>query len=352
MDINKQSDQANSPPPQQNNTPNSSLPIPTPQQPSQEPVSPISTIQQSSGSASFAASSPSPVVPNPASNIPPIEQSSSSSQSAGGKKLNMLIVSLVVLFVGVLTGVSLFAAGFFQSNMLRLGESTSEEQGQPAPHQKIVVGTDATYPPMEFKDENGNLIGLDIDLGKKIAEEINAEIEYKSLKWDDLFTALERREIDAIISSVTITEERKTKYAFSEPYFNAGQVIVTDKNGVVTKPEQLRGKRVGVQRKTTSEEEAVRYAGEVGTVRYEDYTEAVASMSAGSIDAIIVDLTAAKGLVDKHQNLKIASDPFTNEYYGIVMRKDSADLQEQFNAAIVSLKQRGIIDNIRQKWFQ
>lgn len=235
-------------------------------------------------------------------------------------------------------------------------QSTQVSQDQlaiPKETMKFVIGTDATYPPMETHDVNGNLIGYDIDLGKELGKGLDREVVFQRLAWDDLFPALEQGNIDVIISSVTINDERKQKYIFSDPYFNAGQVIVMKKTDqAIATPTELKGKIVGVQKETTSEKEAVTYASDSATVRYDDYIQAVASLSAGHINAIIIDLTAAKGLIDTNQNLSITSDPFTKEYYGIAMKKGDTDLQKKINAILLSLKEKGTLDSLKQKWFK
>ena len=89
-----------------------------------------------------------------------------------------------------------------------------------------VVATDAAFPPMEFVDANKNIVGFDIDLMNAIAKAMGFEVEYKNTAWDGIFAGLESGDYDAIISAVTIRDDRKAKYDFSEPYINAGQAIV------------------------------------------------------------------------------------------------------------------------------
>lgn len=271
-------------------------------------------------------------------------------------KPNMVILSLVVLSIGILAGLGLFASGLFRRNTLRMGESISNQPTKAAVQriEKITVGTDATYPPMEFKDENGKLVGYDIDLAGEIGKEMKVAVEFKDIAFDKIFEALEANEIDAIMSSVTITEERKIKYNFSEPYINAGQVMVALRSDQQTRwtTDNLAGKRVGVQKGTTSEEEALKYVSKNLVTAFADYSLAISALNNKGIDVIIVDLTAAKGLVDKNPNLQIISDPFTNEYYGVVFRKTDRKLKSEVDKSIMSLQKRGILNNIKQKWFQ
>ncbi len=289
-----------------------------------------------------------------------VNQASSMPSSDGDgdqpHKVNKFMLPVAVLFLGAVTGVFLYFSGFLKNDTLRLGEYTSNYPSSVPMQQKekIIVGTDATYPPMESKDENGNLVGYDIDLGEEIGTELGYDVEFKDIAFDKIFDALDTKQIDVIISSVTITDERSQKYNFSEPYINAGQVIVIRRDGKedAMSAEELKGKRVGVQKGTTSEEEALKYTNRNLVNAFSDYTQAVAALSSRTIDALIVDLTAAKGLVDENPSLVIASDPFTNEFYGVALRKDDVELKSKIDKVILSLQKRGILNNIKQKWFQ
>ncbi|MCD6286019.1 MAG: transporter substrate-binding domain-containing protein, partial [Anaerolineae bacterium] len=131
--------------------------------------------------------------------------------------------------------------------LLALGALTGCKAGS----ETVVVATDATWPPMEYVDENKEIVGYDIDLMNAVAEAAGLEIEFKNVAWDGIFAGLAAGEYDAIISSVTITEERQEKYDFSEPYINAGQIVVVGADSDITGPDALSGSTVGAQIGTT-----------------------------------------------------------------------------------------------------
>ncbi len=218
----------------------------------------------------------------------------------------------------------------------------------------LSFGTDATFPPMEFMDKQGNMIGFDIDFGQRIGKDTGINVQFKNIKWDDVFTALENKQIDAIISSVTITDERKQKYDFSLPYLNAGQVAITQRtNNTINAATDLRGKKIGVQKGTTNEEEAKKVTAPNLVVEYDDYQKATQALVNGQVDAILSDLTAAKGITTDNPTLKIATDPFTNEEYGIVFRKgENPQLEKKINDVISSLQTNGVLTDLRQKWLE
>jgi ABC-type amino acid transport substrate-binding protein len=123
---------------------------------------------------------------------------------------------------------------------------------QPAGARKIVVATDATWPPMEMVDENKNIVGFDIDLLTAAANAAGFVVEFKNTAWDGIFAGLEAGKYDAVISSVTITEERQKTMDFSTPYINAGQILVVKSDSTnVTTLADLKGKTVGAQIGTT-----------------------------------------------------------------------------------------------------
>ncbi len=257
---------------------------------------------------------------------------------------------LAILIVAVTFLVSLIAINQFAKNP----NIRKTEAEQPQPVKKILkfyAGTDATFPPMEYEDENKQIIGYDIELGQELASEMNAEIEYVNIPWDELFTSLEERKIDMVIAAVTITDERKQKYIFSDPYLNAGQVVITKKTDTEIKsPQDLSGKKVGVQKGTTNEEEAAKYTSDNLVIRYDDFIDAGKDLIAGKVDAIFSDLQGAKGIITTNPELKIASDPFTEEYYGIVFRPDQTELRDQINTALTSLRQKGILNNLKERY--
>jgi len=101
-------------------------------------------------------------------------------------------------------------------------KNASDEPGK----KKYIVGTDATYAPMEYLNEKGEIVGFDIDFVKALAEELGIEVEFKNIGWEPLFPAVQNGEVDFAVSSITITDERKENNDFTEPYFYANQLIL------------------------------------------------------------------------------------------------------------------------------
>jgi ABC-type amino acid transport substrate-binding protein len=255
------------------------------------------------------------------------------------------IILLIIMFIGFLA-----LATWYFTTQLQKTTAPSQTASSSSPT-TLVVGTDPTFQPMEFT-QNGKIVGYDIDLADLIAKQLGTQVKFKNITFDNLFTALQQRQIDLIISAVTITPERQKKYAFSKEYLNAGQVIITQKtNTLIKAPTDLKGKKIGVQQGTTDETEALKYTDKNLVINYPDYVQATKALVNGNIDAIITDLPSAQGIAGNNPTLKIASDPFTNDYYGIVFRKGDPEV-EQVNKALDSLRVRGYLTELKHKWLE
>ncbi len=220
----------------------------------------------------------------------------------------------------------------------------------------IKVATDATYPPFEFLDKDKNIMGYDIDLINAVCAQVNCKAEVKSTAWEGIFPALQKGDYDAVISGVTITEERDKTMDFTTPYIEVGQVVLvradeTRINGV----EDLADKVVAVQKGTTNDEAATKMKeeGKIKEVkRFPTFDLAVVSLLQKDVDAVIIDNTGASGYMGTNPDkLKVAGDKFTSEGLGIVVREGDKTLQDAFNAALAALEADGTLDKLYQKWF-
>jgi polar amino acid transport system substrate-binding protein len=220
---------------------------------------------------------------------------------------------------------------------------------------KFVIATDASFPPMEFVDEAKNIVGFDIDLIKAIAKDQKFEVEIKNVAWDGIFAGLESKQYDAILSSVTVTDERKQKYDFSEPYFNANQGIVVRADDTTIKSEKdLAGKTVGVQIETTGAI-AVRKIEGAKIKQFDTPDLAMLDLVNKNVDAVVVDTPVAANYALQAEQfkgkLKIASEIVTDEVYGLTVQKgDPQKLLPLFNAGLKNVKASGEYKKIYEKW--
>ena len=221
---------------------------------------------------------------------------------------------------------------------------------------KLTFGSDCTFPPMEFLDANKNIVGFDIDLINAVAKAGGFEAVVKNTAWDGIFAGLAAGDYDAVLSSVTITDERKQTMDFSIPYVNAGQVIIVPKAYSASSDlKAFGGKKVGVQIGTTGASEVMKYK-DIQMKTYDEVGLAVEDLTIGRTDAVVVDSPTAASYVlqnDKYKaKLKIIGKPFTNEQYGIAVRKGDKKTLDLVNKGLQAVLKDGTVDKLSKKWLQ
>jgi len=218
----------------------------------------------------------------------------------------------------------------------------------------IQVGTNAEYRPFEFVDENNNIVGFDVDLMAALAEAGGFEYEFVNTKWDGIFVALANGEFDAVISAVTITDERKQTVDFTEPYFNAGQVLaVLDDNTTITGLDSLNDTvRVGVQLGTTADIFLTDNTS-AQVQRFDELPLALQALGNRDVDAVVAELPVLSDYLQANPGLngKIVGEPFTDELFGIAVNKGKPEVLAALNDALAAIKGNGVYDQIYAKWF-
>jgi polar amino acid transport system substrate-binding protein len=225
-----------------------------------------------------------------------------------------------------------------------------------APVPKLTFGCDATWPPMEFLDKGKNIVGFDIDMIKAAAQAAGFEAEVKNTAWDGIFAGLAAGDYDAVLSAVTITDERARTMDFSVPYLDAGQVLVVKKaTEGVTRLEQFGGKKVGAQIGTTGAIEVAKHK-DIKLKSYDEVGLAVEDLYVGRIDAVVVDKPTAITYVlqnDKYKgSLKIVGDSFTDEHYGVAIKKGNQKTLDLVNKGLSTIIQDGTLAKIADKWLK
>jgi polar amino acid transport system substrate-binding protein len=217
---------------------------------------------------------------------------------------------------------------------------------------KIRVATDATWPPFEYVDEDTmEIVGFDIDLFTAIAEAADLKVEFLNVAWDPLLAGIAQCQYDAAISSITITPERAEEMLFSDPYFEAGQLIsVRIDNTNINGKDDLVGKVAGAQIGTTGSFEIEAIEG--ATLKtYDDIGLAFQDLMNGQIDAIVADSPLTLGYVNANPDkLKTVGDLLTSESYGIAVCMDEPELLAKINEGLAEVKANGTIDELIDKW--
>jgi polar amino acid transport system substrate-binding protein len=224
-----------------------------------------------------------------------------------------------------------------------------------AQEKTIVFATDSTWPPMEFVNENKEIVGFAIDYMTEAGKLAGFKAEFKAVAWDGIFAGLAGGQYDAICSSVSITEERKGKMDFSEPYFKVRQAVVVRKDSEAKSLEDLKGKQVGSQISTTGTFAVQKVEGVVSKT-YDEVGLAIEDLFNGRIDAVVCDDPVAANYALQNEKykaaLKIAAviESGEVEFYGIAVNKGNAEVLALVNKGIAAVQEKGIDKELIKKW--
>lgn len=223
--------------------------------------------------------------------------------------------------------------------------------------EELIMGLDDTFAPMGFRDEKGELVGFDVDLANEVAERIGVTIKFQPIDWSMKETELNAGNIDLIWNGYTITAERQEKVAFTKPYLENSQIIVTLAGSDINTKADLAGKNVAVQAESSaldainSEPEVAESFGEL--VEFSTNNEAFSDLESGRTDALVVDEVNARYFMKQvgEEKYKVLDEDFGDEEYGIGLRKDDTELLKKINDAMDEMKKDGTYDAIYAKWF-
>lgn len=226
---------------------------------------------------------------------------------------------------------------------------------------KVRIGTEGAYPPFNFVDQNGNLKGFDIDIARALCEEMGVECEFVIQDWDGIIPGLLAKKYDAIIASMSITEERKQKVDFTNKYYQTPARFVAEKGAdIEVSMEGLKGKTVGVQRATIHENFLRdRFGDAVDIKSYATQDEANMDLASGRVDLVIADATVLLGgflETEAGENYEFIGPGFTDEEWfgegiGIALRKEDDDLRKMLNDAIQAIREKGVYQEINAEYF-
>ncbi len=221
---------------------------------------------------------------------------------------------------------------------------------------EFVMGMDISFPPMGFKDENGELTGFDVDMAKAVAEHMGLTVKLQAIDWNSKEMELSTGNIDVVWNGYTITDERKEKVLMSEPYMGNAQVIVVKAGSDIKSLADVAGKRLGVQ-DGSSAQEAVEanadFAASVGEmIKFKDNVMALMDLSNGQVDAVAVDSVVADYYSSKQEGAyEILSETLAPEEYGIGFRKGDQSFHDAVMEALKQMKEDGTAAEISNKWF-
>jgi len=224
----------------------------------------------------------------------------------------------------------------------------------------FTYGLEAQYRPFEFRDENNNIVGYDIDVANEIAKRLGVKANPVDTNWATVIQSLYTGAFDVIIGGMTATEERYKRVSFSFPYMDASSGLLVRADSGLSGPEDLGGKAVSAgsgtpqikQLELAAEEHGIAYAGEIKT--FDDDTVAYEAMRAGRIDAYastLVSLLEFAKTTDGFKVLPFTSTLWSQEFTCMAFRKEDHLLRAIFNGLIAEMKADGTLAALQQKWF-
>jgi polar amino acid transport system substrate-binding protein len=218
----------------------------------------------------------------------------------------------------------------------------------------LTVCTDSPYAPFVY-EEKGKLTGFDVDLSQAVADALDVDLDVIDVDFDSITSgdSLNSDACDVAVAAMTITGERARVLDFSSPYFDAKQALVTPRGSGLDQLAELAGKRVGVQKDTTGETYMSDFAPESTQVTaYADAAGLQEALTAGEIDAAVLDNTVSGEFVSSNPRLKLAREFDTGEQYGMAVKKDgNIPLLREINGTLADIREDGTYDKIFTKYF-
>ena len=221
----------------------------------------------------------------------------------------------------------------------------------------FILGLDDQFPPMGFRGQDSNeIVGFDIDLAKEVAKKLGVNVKFQPVAWDGIISSLNKGDIDVIWNGLTITDERKKNIEFSKPYLNNRQIVMVLADSTITTIEMLKGKKVGLQLGSSSEE-ALSSKPEIANnlkelKKYENNTLALMDLASKRTDAVVIDEIVGRWSMAKKPGVyKVLGEDMGAEIYGVGIRKGDLTFKEAFDKALGEVKKDQAGVDISKKWF-
>lgn len=225
----------------------------------------------------------------------------------------------------------------------------------------IRIGVDATYKPFTYKTPDGRLTGFDVDIANALCAQMKARCTFVESSWEGIIPGLRANKFDAIVSSMSITDERRKAVDFTAKYYSTPTFVIAKAGSVDGSPASLKGKRVGVLKASVQETYAKAVLAPAGAsvVSYDSTQQAYLDLRSGRLDAVVVDQYEGKGgFLDTPEGRGFAfvgaalTDPkYFGTGAGIAVRKTDADLRDRFDAALATIRANGVWKQVADRYF-
>ncbi len=219
----------------------------------------------------------------------------------------------------------------------------------------MIVGLDDTFAPMGFRDNDGNLVGFDVDLAKEVGRRLGVEVRFQPIDWDAKVLELNAGTIDMIWNGLTINESRLEEMSFSNAYLANTQMIMVKAGSDITTMDDLIGSTLGVQISSAAEDavNASAIVDDLGElVKFDTYNAALLELQNGTVDAVVIDEIMGRYIMSQNSGVYAAlEDNFGEEEYGIGFRLESANLRDKINEVLAEMVADGKAAQISENWF-
>jgi len=217
---------------------------------------------------------------------------------------------------------------------------------------KLIIGTDATYPPFEFVDETGQITGVDIEVGREIGKALGREVEFRNINFDGLITALRTGSIDLVISSMTATPERRKSIDFSEPYVKTGLAILVANNSTVQSGADLKtpGRKIVVRLGTTGENWARENLKEAKIIALDADVSCVMEVVNANVDAWIYDQLSIMNYQAKYAGkTRALLAPLREEVWAVGLKQGNDGLKTKVNEVLARMRTDGSFTKLAER---
>jgi ABC-type amino acid transport substrate-binding protein len=252
------------------------------------------------------------------------------------KIITTLALVLCMVFVIAACGKSTENPGTETASAAPDGGSTAEQ---------LIMATNAAFPPYEYK-EGGKVVGIDADIAGAIAEKLGMELVIEDMEFDSIIAAVQSGKADMGMAGMTVRPDRLESVNFSNTYATGYQVVIVPEGSDILTPDDLDGKKIGVQLSTTGDIYCSDDYGDDAVERFSKGADAVQALLQGKVDAVVIDNEPAKVFVEQNTGLEILETEYAIEDYAICIAKDNDDLLDKINTALDELIADGTVQSV------
>ena len=216
---------------------------------------------------------------------------------------------------------------------------------------KLIMSTNAAFPPYEMTTDSGEFEGIDIETAQAIADKLGLELQIDDMDFDAALLAVQQGKADMVMAGVTVTDERQNVMDFTDSYATGIQSIIVKEDSDIASVDDLAGKKIGTQRGTTGYLYCSDDFGDENVVAYDNGLTAVQMLNNGQVDCVVIDNAPAKEFIAANPGLKLLDTAYVEESYAIGVGKGNTELKDAINTALEELKADGTLQELSEKYF-